>query len=155
AGEWDDRRPNRPVGLSGGRRTALAGHRAGQPGGDLPGPDRAVGPSDVGGPAGGALRMPRLIRAEFRKLFTTRLWLWLLLGSIGLTVLYASLAIAFGDNPGNPTPPLSSPPGQRTVFSVGQGAGTLVAVLAAIGLIGEFRHRTVTPTFLATPRRGL
>jgi ABC-type transport system involved in multi-copper enzyme maturation permease subunit len=98
--------------------------------------------------------MPRLIRAEFRKLFTTRLWLWLLLGSIGLTVLYASLAIAFGDNPGNPTPPLSSPPGQRTVFSVGQGAGTLVAVLAAIGLTGEFRHKTVTPTFLATPRRG-
>jgi len=98
--------------------------------------------------------MARLVRAEFVKLFTTRLWLWLLLGSVALTVLYAGLAIAFGDHPDNPTPPLSSAAGQRTVFSAGQGAATLAAVLAAIGLTGEFRHRTVNPTFLATPPRG-
>jgi ABC-2 type transport system permease protein len=98
--------------------------------------------------------MGRLIAAELRKLFTTRLWLWLLLGSVALTALYASLAIAFGDSPDNPTPPLASPAGQRTVFSVGQGAGTLLAVLAAIGLTGEFRHQSATTTFLATPHRG-
>jgi ABC-2 type transport system permease protein len=97
--------------------------------------------------------MRRLIAAEFHKLFTTRLWLWLLLGSVALTALYASLAIAFGDSPDNPTPPLASPGGQRTIFSVGQGAGTLLAVLAAIGLTGEFRHQTATTTFLATPHR--
>src|SRR6266545_1555797 len=33
-------------------------------------------------------------------------------------------------------------------------AKSLVAVLAAIGLTGEFRHKTVTATFLATPHRG-
>jgi ABC-2 type transport system permease protein len=98
--------------------------------------------------------MGRLITAEFHKLATTRLWLWLLGGSIALTALYASLAIAFGDSPDNPTPSLASPGGQRTVFSVGQGAGTLLAVLAAIGLTGEFRHQTATTTFLATPHRG-
>jgi ABC-2 type transport system permease protein len=98
--------------------------------------------------------MRRLITAEFHKLFTTRLWLWLLLGSVALTALYASLAIAFGDTPDNPTPPLASPGGQRTVFSVGQGAGTLLAVLAAIALTGEFRHQTATTTFLASPQRG-
>jgi ABC-2 type transport system permease protein len=98
--------------------------------------------------------MRRLVTAEFHKLATTRLWLWLLLGSVALTALYASLAIAFGDTPDNPTPPLASPGGQRTVFSVGQGAGTLLAVLAAIGLTGEFRHQTATTTFLATPNRG-
>ena len=98
--------------------------------------------------------MRRLITAEFHKLATTRLWLWLLLGSVALTALYASLAIAFGDSPDNPTPPLASPGGRRTVFSVGQGAGTLLAVLAAIGLTGEFRHQTATTTFLATPNRG-
>jgi ABC-2 type transport system permease protein len=99
--------------------------------------------------------MPRLIAAEFHKLFTTRLWLWLLLGSMALTALYASLAIAFADTPDTWTPPLSTPAGQRTLFSIAAGgAGTLLAVLAAIGLTGEFRHHTATTTFLATPRRG-
>lgn len=98
--------------------------------------------------------MIRLVAGEARKLFSTWLWLWLLVGSVGLTALYASLAIAFGSDPDNPTPPLSSPEGQRTVFSVGQGAGALVAVLGAIGYTSEFRHKTATATFLATPHRA-
>ena len=98
--------------------------------------------------------MRRLIAGEFRKLFTTWLWLWLLLGCIALTVLSASLAIAFAGDADNPTPPLSTAAGQRTLMSVGQIAGVLVAVLAAIGLTGEFRHRTATTTFLSTPRRS-
>ena len=32
--------------------------------------------------------MTRLIQAEFAKLFTTKLWLWLLLCSLGLTALF-------------------------------------------------------------------
>jgi hypothetical protein len=74
---------------------------------------------------------------------------------VALTALYVSLSIAFGDDPDNPTPLLSSPAGQRTLFALASsGAGPLVAVLAAIGLTGEFRHHTATATFLATPRRG-
>jgi ABC-2 type transport system permease protein len=98
--------------------------------------------------------MRRLIIAEFRKLLTTRLWLWLLLASAALTALLASLAIAFDDASDNSTPPLSSPEGQHTLFSVASGTKPLVAVLAAIALTGEFRHRTVSATFLATPQRG-
>jgi ABC-2 type transport system permease protein len=104
--------------------------------------------------AGALAELRRLIAGEVGKLFTTRLWLWLLLASVALTSLYATLSIAFGDDPDNPTPPLSSPGGQRTLFSVAQGAGSLVAVLGAIGLTAEFRHRTATGTFLATPHRG-
>jgi len=99
--------------------------------------------------------MRRLIAAEFQKLFTTRLWLWLLLASMALTALYTVLAIVFADSPGNPTPPLSTAGGQQTLLSTASGAATaFVAVLAAIGLTGEFRHRTVSPTFLATPVRS-
>ena len=61
--------------------------------------------------------MRRLVAAEFHKLATTRLWLWLLLGSVALTALYASLAIAFGDTPDNPTPPKAPRP-------LGEGQGT-------------------------------
>ena len=83
-----------------------------------------------------------------------RLWLWLLLGSAALTALFASLAIAFDDAADNTTPPLSTPEGQHTLFSVASGTRPLIAVLAAIALTGEFRHRTASATFLATPHRG-
>lgn len=99
--------------------------------------------------------MLRPIAAEFHKLFTTRLWLYLLLMSMALTALYVSLTIGFADDPDTLTLPLTSEAGQRMVFSLASsGAGTLVAVLAAIGLTSEFRHKTATATFLATPRRG-
>jgi ABC-2 type transport system permease protein len=98
--------------------------------------------------------MLRLLAGEFRKLFTTRLWLWLLLASAAITALYAGLDIAFADTPGTWTMPLSTPQGQRTLLAIGAGGAPLVAVLGAIGLTGEFRHRTVTATFLATPHRG-
>ena len=99
--------------------------------------------------------MHRLIAGELHKLFTTRLWLWLLLSSIALTGVYASLLIAFSDDPDTWTPPLSTAAGQQTLFAVAaSGANTLVAVLGAIGLTGEFRHKTATATFLATPHRG-
>jgi hypothetical protein len=99
--------------------------------------------------------MRDLIAGEFRKLLTTRLWLWLLLASMALTALYAGLLIAFSGDGDTWTPPLSTAAGQRTLFAVaGGGANTLVAVLGAIAITGEFRHRTATATFLATPHRG-
>jgi len=99
--------------------------------------------------------MDRLVAAEFRKLFTTRLWLWLLLGAMGLTALYASLLIGFSEDPDTMTAPLTTAAGQQTLFAVASGgSNTLVAVLAAIGITGEFRHRTATATFLASPRRS-
>ena len=101
------------------------------------------------------MNMPRLIAGELHKLATTRLWLWLLLASMALTALYAILLIAFADDPSTFTAPLDSPPGQQTLFSTAaSGANTLVAVLGAIGITGEFRHGTATVTFLATPRRS-
>lgn len=99
--------------------------------------------------------MGRLVAGEMRKLSTTRLWLWLLLAAMALTALYAGLNIAFTDDPDNFAPHLSTPQGQRLHYGTAASAATtLVAVLAAIGLTGEFRHRTATATFLATPHRG-
>jgi hypothetical protein len=99
--------------------------------------------------------MPRLIAGEFAKLFSTRLWIILLLGSVAITALYSSLLIGFSDSPDTWTPPLTTPEGQRTLFATAaSGAAPLAAVLGAIGLTTEFRHRTATATFLTTPARG-
>lgn len=98
--------------------------------------------------------MIRLIQGEFAKLWSTRLWLWLLLATMGLTALFASLNIAFNNDPDTLAPPLATAAGQRLLFGTAAGgAQTLVAVLAAIGITTEYRHRTATPTFLSTPHR--
>lgn len=99
--------------------------------------------------------MTRLVRGEFAKLWSTRLWLWLLLATMGLTALFASLNIAFNDDPDTLAPPLATAAGQRLLFGTAAGgAQTLVAVLAAIGITAEYRHRTATTTFLTTPHRA-
>jgi ABC-type transport system involved in multi-copper enzyme maturation permease subunit len=99
--------------------------------------------------------MSRLVAGELRKLSTTRLWLWLLLAAMALTALYAGLNLAFTDDPDNFAPHLSTAEGQRLHYATAASAATaLAAVLAAIGITGEFRHRTATTTFLTTPHRG-
>ncbi|WP_350275842.1 ABC transporter permease [Kribbella sp. HUAS MG21] len=98
--------------------------------------------------------MTRLLRAEFTKLFSTKLWLWLLLGAIGLTALFVGLTIGLADSPGNPNPPLTTPEGQRNLFGVAGASSALAVVLGIVAMTSEYRHETVTPTFLATPRRG-
>ncbi len=98
--------------------------------------------------------MIRLISGEVRKLFTTKLWLWMLLGAIAITALFMSFTIALDGSEGNPQPPLSTPEGQRNLFSVAGASGVFALILGTIAITGEFRHQTVTPTFLATPHRG-
>lgn len=95
-----------------------------------------------------------LIAGEVRKLGSTRLWLLLLVAAMALTALYAGLNIAFTDDPDNFAPHLSTPEGRRLLLAIAATpATTFAAVLAAIGITGEFRHRTATATFLATPLR--
>lgn len=98
--------------------------------------------------------MMRLVAAEFRKLFTTRLWLWMLLVSVAWTAGYCALAIGFNGRASGLAPPLSTAAGQHVLFAFGAGgAGPLVAVLAVAGITGEFRYGTAATAFLATPRR--
>jgi hypothetical protein len=73
--------------------------------------------------------MTRLIAAEFRKLFTTRLWLWLLLASLGyaLACVAVSLAVAL--------PWLAA--GGIPVFLAGHGnPAVLAAVIISVALFG-------------------
>jgi len=94
------------------------------------------------------------IKSEIRKLFGTKLWLWLLLGAMAFTALATIINLATDGGGDTPNPSLATTMGMRNLFS-GIGAGSVLAiVLGAIGMTGEYRHQTVTPTFLASPHRG-
>ena len=102
--------------------------------------------------------MTGLIRAELRKWSTTRMWYGLTIGGVlavaVITLISALTSGATGGDNGPATPPLSDPAQVRTVYGVAFGIGSLFAlILGVIAICGEFRHQTITPTFLATPRR--
>ena len=92
--------------------------------------------------------MTTALRAETRKLFTTQVWFWLALLALGLTLLVASLISAFTetDQTGIPI---------EALLNAAIGFSQLIAaVLGVIGITGEYRHLTATPTFLSVPKRG-
>jgi hypothetical protein len=88
------------------------------------------------------------LRAESRKLLTTQVWFWMFALALGLSLLVACLVSAF-------TQPEDAGIPIEALLNACIGFAVLIAsVLGVIGVTGEYRHLTATPTFLAVPRRG-
>jgi ABC-2 type transport system permease protein len=101
--------------------------------------------------------MIRLVRAEWTKLFTTRVWLGLLLGACAMAGGFAALFTGFAGRTGNDgraLPDVGTSAYEQAAFAVSANATVLLLILGIIGMTQEYRHRTATPTFLVTPRRG-
>ena len=102
----------------------------------------------------------RATRTELVKTFTVRSW-WLLalilLGYVGFTA--GILALFFGDlgelmGVGGAT--LDPTASALIVYSSTTSVGYMFpALIGALAVTTEYRHRTLTPTLLAEPRRGL
>ena len=95
--------------------------------------------------------MTRLIRAELMKVRSTKLVWWLLL-VVGALAALGVAGTVFGARPPDATP-LESPEGLRSVFASANAAQLLAMILGIVAMVGEWRHRTATATFLVTPRR--
>ena len=91
--------------------------------------------------------MTHLIRAEFRKLFTTQVWFWLLLASVAITLIGVIAQIA------GTSDDAVLQAQQHDVFTSGNAAYIAVFVLGVLAITTEFRYQTITPTVLTTPNR--
>jgi ABC-type transport system involved in multi-copper enzyme maturation permease subunit len=97
--------------------------------------------------------MIRLVRSEWTKLFTTRVWLGLLLGACVMVGGFAALLTAFAGNAESGLPAVGDPAFEQVALAQATNATVLFLILGIIGMTQEYRHRTATPTFLTTPRR--
>jgi ABC-type transport system involved in multi-copper enzyme maturation permease subunit len=98
--------------------------------------------------------MGRLVRSEWTKLLTTKVWIGLLLGACVLSGASALLLTAFAGNPESGIPPVGSSQYEELALATPANVIVLTLILGIIGMTQEYRHRTATPTFLASPRRG-
>lgn len=103
------------------------------------------------------------IGAEFQKIFTTRMWWILTLVLVAYVALLAGgLGAFFGwltSNPDAAVEGQAAPPVDGLaplIYSFATAVGYVFPVLlGALATTGEFRHQTLTPTFLASPRRAV
>ncbi len=109
------------------------------------------------------------IRSEVRKVFTTRLW-WGM--ALGMAVLAAAISMGFaalialdtggggggpGGNQGNPFARMSVGTAQL-IYNAGmiqQMTALFPLALGTLLITSEYRHKTITATFLAVPNRWL
>jgi ABC-2 type transport system permease protein len=107
------------------------------------------------------MRIVNATRAELSKLLTTRLW-WILIIVLFVYVAFVAgiLGGVFGafanSDPVEGAPPPVAPGDLHLiVYSTATGIGYVFPLLlGALATTSEFRHLTLTPTFLANPRRG-
>lgn len=90
--------------------------------------------------------MTALMRAEARKLLTTQVWFWLLLGAAALAALAVIVPLAQNQ-------PLD-PETVHTLFVGGNVSFVAAFVLGVLSVTTEYRYQTITPTLLTTPVRA-
>jgi ABC-2 type transport system permease protein len=98
--------------------------------------------------------MTALVRAEWTKLFTTRVWIGLLIGACLLVTTFSIFFTAFAGDPESGIPSVGTEQYEELALATAANVTVIFLILGIIGMTQEYRHRTATPTFLTTPKRG-
>jgi ABC-2 type transport system permease protein len=93
--------------------------------------------------------MIALVGSELLKLRTLRSTAYAAAGLLLITLLTAGLALGDAGEKGLRTPQEL----RETILAVGYAAVFFLAILGAIAAAGEYRHRTISQRFLASPAR--
>lgn len=88
--------------------------------------------------------MTNLLRAELLKLSTTRTFVAFVGVAVGLSLLLVVLLATLSE-------PASEVQAEQVITT--DATGVFILLLAVIGITGEWRHRTITSSFLAGPDR--
>jgi hypothetical protein len=95
--------------------------------------------------------MINLVRSEVLKIRSTQVWFWMVLLAAAFTALGTIGMVVTAINAHDSGEPVN----YYALFTQSEAAGVALLVLGLLGLTTEFRHKTITPTLLATPNRWL
>jgi ABC-2 type transport system permease protein len=93
--------------------------------------------------------MTAQLKAELLKIRSTRTTVGLVIGMLGLILLFSLLSGLL-----TKAPNLLSAEDQRGLLGVGSLSGIFSALAGIMLVTSEYRHGTIRPTFLFTPRRS-
>jgi len=100
--------------------------------------------------------MNAAIKAELRKLFSTRLW-WLLAIVLAAYLVFIAVVMGFSYTVDSVDGATGMPTGEelaKTIYSLTSAIGYVFPlIIGSLLFTGEFRHQTITASLLAQPNR--
>ena len=100
--------------------------------------------------------MMSMVRSEFRKVTTTKVLLWLTIAAITFSALNVVLLVFLTPRAMDIDPELNlllDPAYVTNILGAAGSSSIFILILGIIGMTSEYRHMTITSTFLATPKR--
>ena len=98
------------------------------------------------------MNRPRLLRAELRKLWTTKMPLGFLAVLVVICVITA-IAVIYGKDADGTKSFIATREDQRSLLAFAANTFVIAGLFGAIGVAREYGHNTVIPMYLVTPRR--
>jgi ABC-2 type transport system permease protein len=98
------------------------------------------------------VRWTRLLRAELRKLATTRMPLAFLVVLVAISAITATAVIVGNDADGSKGF-IATAADQQSLMAFAANAMVIAGLFGAIAVAREYAHNTVIPMFLVAPRR--
>ncbi|MEI7629530.1 MAG: hypothetical protein WCJ73_00080, partial [Actinomycetes bacterium] len=96
------------------------------------------------------------MRSELRKVTTTKVLLWLTIATVAFSALNVVLLVFLTPRAMDISTDVNfllDPAYVTNILGAAGSSSIFILILGIIGMTGEYRHMTITSTFLVTPKR--